>query len=68
MDNEAFVNAAMREQEKLEMTQAQFAVHIDVSQGGLSKFYNRGVKDGITVKILRRFPHLAHFFAFGHSD
>lgn len=68
MNNKAFVSAVMKEQEKLEMTQAQFAIYIDVSQGGLSKFYDRGVKGGILTKILAKFPDLVHFFASGYSD
>ena len=61
--NKPFVDAVRREQEGRGETQAEFSRHIGVSQGALSKFYNRGVKDGVIVRILAKFPHLAIFFA-----
>jgi len=68
MNNKPFVEAVMREQEKRGGTQAEFARYIDVSQGALSKFYTRGVRGGIVVKVLSKFPDLAHFFASEYSD
>lgn len=66
--NAAFVKAVKEKQKKLGMTQAEFARHIEVTQGALSKFYGRGVKDGVTIKVLIRFPRLAVFFAPENSS
>jgi hypothetical protein len=68
MNNRPFVEAVKREQEKRGNTQAEFANYIEISQGALSKFYGRGVRGGIVIKVLAKFPDLAHFFASGHSD
>ena len=68
MDNQVFVEAVMRKQEEMKMTQSQFSVYLDCSQGALSKFYRRGIKDGLVVKVLRRFPELGSLFASGYSD
>jgi hypothetical protein len=65
--NEAFVRAVQEEQEKRWPTQAAFARYIGVSQGALSKFYGRGIKDGIVVRVLAKFPELAVFFALNNA-
>jgi len=68
MDNQAFVEAVKGKQEKMKMTQSEFSDYLDCSQGALSKFYRRGIKDGLVVKVLRRFPELGSLFASGHSS
>jgi len=65
--NEAFVRAVQEKQGKRRMTQAAFARYIGVSQGALSKFYGRGIKDGIVVRVLAKFPELAVFFALNNA-
>jgi len=66
--NEAFVRAVQKKQEKRGVTQAAFARYIGVSQGALSKFYGRGIKDGIVIRVLAKFPELAIFFALNNAD
>jgi len=66
--NKPFVDATKREQKVRGLTQAEFSRWIGVSQGALSKFYKRGVKDGIVIKVLAKVPDLAHFFASKDSD
>ena len=66
--NKPFVDAVKREQEGQKLIQAEFAKWIGVSQGALSKFYKRGVKDGVVIKVLTKLPHLAVFFAQNDSD
>lgn len=63
INNKSFVDAVKKEQKKRGENQAQFSRYIGVSQGALSKFYNRGAKDGIVTKVLAKFPQLAVFFA-----
>lgn len=63
INNKPFVDAVKREQRRRKDNQAQFSEYIGVSQGALSKFYNKGTKDGIVTKVLAKFPHLAIFFA-----
>jgi DNA transposition AAA+ family ATPase len=65
--NEAFVKAVKEKQEKSEMTQAAFARYIGISQGALSKFYSRGIKDGVVIRVLAKFPELAVFFALNNA-
>jgi DNA-binding transcriptional regulator YiaG len=60
IENEAFVHAVRTTQRKLEMTQEEFAEYIGIHQASLSKFYSRGIKDGIVIKVLRKHPDLAH--------
>ena len=62
MDNGVFINTVEITQKASGMTQREFAEYIRVSQATLSKFYSRGVKGGIIVKILRKYPHLAYYF------
>jgi DNA transposition AAA+ family ATPase len=66
--NEAFVEAVKEKQDRTGMTQAAFARYIGVSQGALSKFYGRGVKDGVVIKVLAKFPELAVFFALNYVN
>ena len=66
--NKSFVDAIKREQRVRGLTQAEFSRWIGVSQGALSKFYGRGVKDGIVIKVLAKLPHLAHFFVSNNSN
>jgi transcriptional regulator with XRE-family HTH domain len=66
--NKAFVEAVEREQKKQGVTQAEFAQYLGVSQGALSKFYSRGIRDGVVIKVLAKFPYLAHFFASVDSN
>jgi len=65
--NEAFVKAVKEKQEKRGMTQAAFARYIGVSQGALSKFYGRGIKDGVVTRMLAKFPELAVFFVLNNA-
>jgi transcriptional regulator with XRE-family HTH domain len=65
--NEAFVRAVQEKQKKRKMTQGAFAKDIGVSQGALSKFYRRGIKDGIVIRVLAKFPELAVFFASNNA-
>lgn len=68
MHNEAFVNAVKGKQRELGMNQVEFSNHLGVSEGALSKFYRRGVKDGIAIRVLVKFPGLLRFFASGVSN
>ena len=68
MDNQAFVEAVREKQEEMKMTQGQFSDYLDCSQGALSKFYRRGIKDGLVIKVLRRFPELGYHFVSRHSS
>lgn len=61
-ENETFVSAVGTVQRELGMTQEEFAEHLGINQGSLSKFYTRGIKDGIVIKILRKYPDLVHLF------
>ena len=61
-ENETFVSAVGTIQRELRMTQEEFAEYLGINQGSLSKFYIRGIKDGIVIKVLRKYPHLAHLF------
>lgn len=60
--NQAFVDAVRREQHRRGDSQITFSRYLGVSQSTLSKFYRHGVKDNITIKILRKYPHFAIFF------
>lgn len=63
VENETFVNAVKAAQKELGMTQTEFSEYLEIPhQGSLSKFYIRGPKDNIVIKILRKFPHLAYHF------
>lgn len=62
VENEIFVNALKDIQREWEMTQEEFAEYIGISRASLSKFYCRGPKDGIVIKVLRRFPRLTYLF------
>lgn len=66
--NKPFVDAIKREQRTRGLTQAEFSNWIGVSQGALSKFYKRGVRDGIVIRVLAKLPDLAVFFAQNDSD
>lgn len=66
--NEPFVWAVRWQQEQLKITQATFARHLGVNQATLSKFYTRGIKDNLIIKILRRFPHLVIYLATEGPD
>jgi hypothetical protein len=63
IENEAFVNAVMIIQKTLGMTQMEFAEYIGVDQSCLCKFYLKGPKDNIVIKVLRKYPYLAYRFA-----
>jgi transcriptional regulator with XRE-family HTH domain len=67
-NNKPFVEAVRKEQEAMGKNQAEFSRYIGVSEGTLSKFYRRGIKDGMVTKVLAKFPHLAHFFVSEHSN
>ena len=66
--NKPFVDAVKREQEGRGETQAEFSRYIGVSQGALSKFYRRGIRDGVVIRVLTKFPRLAVFFASENSS
>jgi transcriptional regulator with XRE-family HTH domain len=66
--NKPFVDAIKKEQRNRRLTQAEFARWIGISQGALSKFYKRGVKDSVVTLSLAKLPDLAVFFAQNDSD
>lgn len=68
MENQAFVEGVKGKQGEVQMTQSEFSDYLGCSQGALSKFYRRGIKDGLVIKILRRFPELGYLFASGDSN
>ena len=63
VENRAFVEAVKREQQRRGSGQVAFSQYLGITQGALSKFYKRGPKDNVVIKILRKFPHLVIYFA-----
>lgn len=58
IENYPFVQAVKREQERRGGGQVAFSQYLGITQGALSKFYKRGPKDNVVIKVLRKFPHL----------
>jgi len=60
--NRAFVNAIAIIHRNSGMTQGEFAKYLGFSRIALFKLYTEGVKDGVIIKILRKYPYLANLF------